>query len=330
MDNTNHRLLAMVLSDPRIHLQDIAERLGISKQAVHHRMHALAKAGIYQGTVAGISFAYLNAVPVAVFGLSKGASIENTMNLLGESEFTRRVVVAGGNYVYVSGVLRSLSELDKYAEFVKHAAGMPDPIVGIYDLEEVPIPDYPVDGIQPRKRSYRKLSPLDMRIIASLKEDARKPIAEIAEIVGVTTKTAKKCLESMIEDGSIEFHALVDTPFGGNMLSLMHISLRRGSDKGEVAKWLVSKYKRLDTYVRAFSNIPDFLVMVFWSDDLREIRTVFKETCEERDFVSATLNIAYLERIYSTTWRDKLLDSPAVTRGGNCAGSFMRSHTKSV
>lgn len=309
MDDTDQKLLALLSSNPRAHLQELAQRLLISKQAVHHRIHDLMDEGVLIGTTAAISFAYLKAIPVVIFGASNAPFIEETMNRLGESDFARRVVIAGGNYVYVVGVLRNLSELDGYVEFVRHAAEIPDPIVGIYSLDEVPMPNYQVDGIQPRKSNYRKLTPIDLRIIASLKDDARRPISEIAEIVGITARTVRRSLDSMIADGSIELHARIDDPMGGETLSLIHIKLNNGSNKGEVAKRLLSRFRSLETYVRAFSNIPDFLIMVLWSDDLREIRTVFREICEERDSASVTLNIVYLERIYHTTWRDNLLDT---------------------
>jgi DNA-binding Lrp family transcriptional regulator len=114
MDDTDQKLVAMLASNPRMHLQELAEKLGISKQAVHRRMRDLTDEGVFRGTRAGISFPYLNAVPVAVFGRSNTASVEDTMDRLGESELTRRVVVAGGDYVYVVGELRNVSELKAY------------------------------------------------------------------------------------------------------------------------------------------------------------------------------------------------------------------------
>ncbi len=48
----------------------------------------------------------------------------------------------------------------------------------IYCLDDGLWSDYPVDGIVKRKQRYRELSPLDLRIIASLKDDARKPVGK--------------------------------------------------------------------------------------------------------------------------------------------------------
>lgn len=308
MDSTDQKLANLLAVDPRMHLNEIARRLGISKQAVHHRMKSLRERGALKGAVAGISFAYLNAVPVGVFGRSNVACAEDVLDRLGDSEFTRRVIVAGGNYLYVVGQLRTISELDKYAEFVRRTAEMPEPTVGIYCLEDVPMPDYHVDGINPRRKSYRPLTDLDMKIIASLRDDARRPIAEIAAKVGTSAKTVKRHMDSMMADGSLELHMVQDAPLGGHLLSIIHIGLRDGADKAEVARGLLSRNRSLDCYVRMFSNLPRCLFLVFWSESMTEMRHVLRDVSKDEAVESAMMNIGCFERIYDCTWRDALLD----------------------
>lgn len=308
MDITDQKLVNLLAANPRMHLNEMAHRLGISKQAVHHRMRALSECGALKGTVAGISFAYLNAIPVAVFGRSDAACAEEVMDKLGESEFTRRVVVGGGNYLYVVGQLRAVSELDKYAEFVRRTAEMPEPTVGIYCLEDVPMPEYHVDGINPRRKSYRPLAVLDMMIIASLRDDARKPITEIAREVGASAKTVKRHMDNLIADGSLELSVVQDVPLGGHLLSIIHVGLRDGADKEEVTRRLLSRHQSMDAYVRMFSNLPRFAFLVFWSDSIMEMRSVLRDVGKDEGVKSAVMNIGCLERIYDSTWRDALLD----------------------
>jgi DNA-binding Lrp family transcriptional regulator len=309
MDDTDRKLLNVIAGEPRIHLRELAKRLGISRQAAHHRMQALTKMGVLKGTIAGISISYLDAVPVTVFGRSRTASIEETLDRLGESEFSRRAVVAGGDFLYVVGFLRDISELGSYVEFVTRAAEMPEPTVGINCLDDGLSPDYSVDGVGKRKQSYNELSPLDLKIIASLKDNARRPMAEIADMVGVSAKTVKRHLEDMMSEGSLDMSVPVDSQAGGDMFLIMHVNLRAGANKVEVGRRLLSKEYFLDQYVRTFSNLPSLLAWVFWSDKMTEIRKVLRATSEDEDVQSAMLNFAYLERIYTTTWRDKL---PAV------------------
>ena len=319
MDDTDKKLLFLLAANPRIHFKELAKGLGISRQAVHHRIQILKETGVILGITAGISFAYLDAVSVLIFGRSKTAPVEETLGRLGESEFTRRVVVAGGNYLYVVGELRTISELDGYVEFVKRAAEMQESTVGIPCLDDSLSPGYTVDGVVERKQSYRELSPLDLRIIASLKDDARRPIADIANMVGASGKTVRRHLEDMISGGSLELHVLMDNTSSGPILSAVHVNLKDDANKGEVGRRLLSKCPFHDAYVRSFSNLPGFLALVFWSDNMTEIRKVFREIGEDKDVLAVMLNFGYLERIYNTTWRDKL---PAVqTRTSKRAGT---------
>jgi len=306
MDDTDRKLLILIAADPRLHIQELAKSLGISKQAVHHRIQVLTEIGVIKGVIAGISSLYLNAVSVTIFGRSRTASIETTLNRLGESEITGHAGVAGGNYLYVFGSLRNMSELDSYAEFVKRVAEMPEPTVGVTSLDDRLIPPYSVDGGRGKqKESYKTLSPLDLKIIASLKDDARRPIADIARMAGVTPKTAKRHLEDMVSEGSLNWSAVMDLPSGGDMLLIMHVNLRDGTDKGEVGRRLLSKHYFRDQYIRTFSNLPGFLLWIFWSDRMTEIRHVLGELGKDEDVLAVMLNFGYLERVYAT-WRDRL------------------------
>jgi Lrp/AsnC family leucine-responsive transcriptional regulator len=307
MDDTDSRIVALLLANPRISIRELAKRLGISRQSAHHRLRILMENGVVKGTTAGVSFLYLDAVSVVIFGRSDATLTEETLDRLGESEFTRRAVIAGGNYLYVVGELRDISELDDYVEFVERAGEIPEPTVGIHSPDDELMRGIAVDGSGKRKDDYRQLSPLDLRIIASLRQDARRPAAEIAEIVGASTKTVKRHLEEMKSDGSLDLHVLTDIPSGGNMLFALHVSLKNGADRVEVGKRLLSTFGSLDAYIRAFSNLPSLLMVVFWSGSVPEIRDVFRSTCEDEGVRAVMLNFCYFERIYET-WRGKLLE----------------------
>jgi DNA-binding Lrp family transcriptional regulator len=307
MDETDNKMLTLLLANPRIPIQELAKKLGISRQAAHHRLRILMETGVIKGTTAGVSFLYLDAVSVAVFGRSNATLTEETLDRLGKSEFTRRAGIAGGNYLYVIGELRDISELDDYVKFVEQAGKMPEPIVGINNPDDELMHGFSVDGSGRRKDDYRELSPLDLRIIASLRHDARRPVAEIAEIVGVSAKTVRRHLDVMTTDGSLDLHVLTDSPSGGEMLFALHVNLKHGFDKLEVGRRLLSRYGSLDAYIRSFSNLPRLLIVVFWSDSVPDIRNVFRATCEDKGVQNVMLNFCYFERIYET-WRGSLLE----------------------
>ena len=296
MDDTDRKLMLLIYEDPRMHLRELARRLGITRQAVHHRMRVLTKAGVFRTIKAAISNYYLDGVPVAVWGKSNAASAEETFESLGGSEFTTCVRVAGGNDLFVAGYLRDISELSSYVEFVKKAAEMPEPTVGILCVG---------DGINPlsfdggmRKQSHKELSPIDLKIIASLQDDARKPIAEIADAVGVSAKTVRCHLEAMRREGSLDFDSPWDVPSGEDMVTMIYVNLRRGADKVKVARRLLSIDRIHIMYMRQFSNLPCLLLGLIYSNKMTEIRKILGAIEDDEDVLSVTPNLIYFERLY--------------------------------
>jgi len=296
--------MLLICEDPRMPFRELAKRLGISRQAVHHRMQVLTNIGVFKSMPASISIHYLDGVNVMIFGRSKTASIEETLDRLGESEFTFRACVAGGNYLYVIGFLRNISELNGYFEFVKRVAEMPEPTVGIVCYFDGMNPDY-YDGGK-RKQIYKKLSPLDLKIIASLRDDARKPISEIADNVGVSIKTVRRHLENMRSEGSLDFDEPWDPTSGADMFTVMHVNLRDGADKVKVARRLYAKDPIHIILFRSFSNVPGFLLGLLSSDKMSEIRKLLREIGEDEAVLAVTPNLLYHERMY-LTWDTKLL-----------------------
>jgi DNA-binding Lrp family transcriptional regulator len=306
MDDIDRKLLVLIEAEPRIHYRELAKRVGISRQAAYHRICVLTELGVLKGGIVGVSISYLDAIPVCVFGKSKSALDDQRLDRLGDNDSTRRVVMAGGNQVYVVGFLRDIPELGDYVDFVTRTTEMSEPVVGIYCLDDGLSPSYYVDGGR-RQRivHHRELSPLDLKIVAALEEDVRKPTAEIASEIGVSAKTVRRRLNAMMADGSLEFNVPQDLQSGGDMFLLMHVCLKDGVDKIKFGKNLLAKHPFVDAYVRSFTNIPNLLVWVIWSNSIIKVREALKKVGEDKDVTMVTLNFVYAERIYST-WRDRI------------------------
>lgn len=305
MDDTDRKLMLLLFEDPRMPLRDLSERLGISRQAVNHRLQALAAAGVFKDIKAGISNYYLDGVPVAIWGRFRTSSLDVVLERLGESEFTNRVTVAGGNELFIFGYLKRASELSDYVEFVKKAAEMPELTVGLPSYGDGINPLH-YDGGQLRKEDYRRLTPVDLRIIASLQEDARRPIAEIARVVGVSAKTVRRRLEGMRRDGSLDYDSPWDIPSGEDMLTLLYVSLREGVDKVRTAKRLLSIDPIHLIFFRSYGNLPNLIVGLISSDKMTVIRRILRLIGQDEAVSSVTPNLIYSERGYNS-WECRLV-----------------------
>jgi len=308
MDDTDRKLLMLIVTNPRISFRELSMRLSITKQAAYRRLQTLKESRVIGNMTADISVAYLGAVPMAVFGRSEAPSVLKTFERLGECEFTRRVIAGCGNYIYVDGILRDISELDGFVDLVKRVAELQDVTVGTFSPDPRLMPHYVVDGITNRKPSYRKLTNLDLRIILSLKEDVRKPVNEIAGELAVSAKTVKRHLDDMMSEGSLDLHVRTDSPLAGDLMFVVNVTLRDGADKAAVGRRLLSEYSFLDAFLVSYSNLPNQLGWVFWTGKLSEMRKILTAVDEDEDIVALMPNLGYLMRIYST-WQDKLPQS---------------------
>jgi len=293
MDDTDRKLLYLMWENPRMSLKEISKRLGVSRQTAHRRLQAFEKIGVLKNLKATIAGDYIDEFVVAIWGRSNSTSVDSCLERLGKSRFTWRVEVLGGGSLFVMAGLVDMTDLDRYVRFVSGVAEMPEPTIGIMCYD---------DGINPfdveKKQSYRELSPLDLRIIAALQDDARRPVAEIASEIEVSTNTVRRHLDDMISDGSMVYNQPWDLTSGEDMFTLLYVKLRSGADKVKAAKRLLSKDPAHFFFLRSFSNIPGFLVGIIWSNSLREIRKILREIAEDEDVLTVTPNLIYHERMY--------------------------------
>ena len=326
MDDIDRKLLVILYEDPRMPLKHLAKRLGISRQAVNHRMQNLTKAGLFESLKGEISMFYLGGVLVWIWGRSKAEMLDKALDALGKSEFTTRVTIAGGNELFIWGYLRHVSELSEYVKFVKHAADMPELTVGLPCFFDGINPEA-FDGGRPPKERYRKLSPLDLRIIAALRKNARMPIADIAGSTGATSKTVRRHIEIMRREGSLDYGAPWDIPPGEDMITVIFVTLRRNADTVTSARRLL----RIDPvhffYLRQFSNLPSFLVGLVSSDRMSEIRKILSDIREDKDVTSVVPNLIYSERNYMPWdyWLLPGLAEPSVNHKRRSIGGERRS-----
>ncbi len=305
MDESDRKLMLYLAEDPRMPYRELAEKLGVSVQAVHRRIQVLMKMGVLRSFTAGVSIRHLGAVPVMVFGRSNTPSLEETMKKLSKNDMTSSVLVSGGNYLYVVGLLKGISDLEKYADFVKKVGDMPEPVVGIYSLDAGLAPDF-IDGGR-RTTEKSELTALDKRIIAALSKDCRKAIADVATEVGVSSRTVTRRLDRMLEEGLVDLVIPMDPTATGDIVSTVHIHLKEGAGKKDVGARLLNKFTPRMWYIRSFTNMPNFLLGIVCTDTMNELRGILETIARDPDVKTLVPNIWYADYLFET-WRDKITD----------------------
>ena len=295
MDKTDIILIQLLLQNSRLPYRELAEKLDLSVNAVHKRIQKLRESGILRAFTAKINLsAFEHAVPVTVWGRSETRSVDETLEKLGKNSSIYWVSVAGGNYLYVGAYLQNISELEPYIAFVKKEAQIPDPTVGI--AHEEPL------------LSHRDttLYPLDYQIVYALHKNSRKPVSDVAEELGVSAKTVRRRLSRMIREGLIELSIEWYPDASNDIMTIFHLHLKASADKSKVGPLLIKKYSPNAFFLLSFSNLPNLLLCVVWTNTMKELQDI-REVFERKEvFEFVVPNVLHIGFIFDT-WRDELV-----------------------
>ncbi len=299
VDRVDLALCMMLLANSRLHYRELAERLGLSTNAVHKRIQALIDSGIIRNFNTKISLWAARAVHILVYGESHAKNLDDVADRLSKDDCTYWVALASGNFIYAGAYLKGIGDLDRYVSFVKSAAGIPEPTVFI-----VTFPSF--DGMQ----SYEdtRLTELDYRIIRSLSKDSRKAVSDVAEDVGISSKTVRGRLERM-ENKALVHHSIDWFPDADNdIISVFHLDIKPSEDKTKVGEGIMNKYAPSMLFYWQASNLPNTMLCLVCTHTMMELNALRKKIQDEPAFANVVPRILYNGMIFDT-WRDKLVEA---------------------
>jgi DNA-binding Lrp family transcriptional regulator len=303
MDQIDLRMFKHLIRNPRLTFRELADELDISLQAVHRRIQLAQEKGVIAKFAADISLGYLNATTAVIFGESSFRSLDEIIPQFSNHDSTSWILIGSGNYLYIGGILRSIEELEEYSNYVMKTAQITNPKIGLQTFHAGGI-----FGGGTRAEGSPKLTKLDLRIINSLHNDARKSLTVIADELAVAARTVRRRLDKMVEDKVIELGIVMNPTKSGDTLAALEINLVEGSDKNEVRDFLNERFFIEVDFFRSFSNLPNFLMGVAWTFSLAELGDLVKEL-EVLDQVESTVPIVLYSGHYFETWRTTLLES---------------------
>ena len=292
MDRTDVSLCLFLMSNSRTPYHELAARLGLSINAVHKRIGAMARLGIIRAFTAHPSLTALGATSVWVYGRSGAAHPGDLRLQLSADDRTYWVANSGGGYVYVGGYLRDISELDGYVRFVKSESEMSDPTVGIV----------PAAGNRPQE----SLKPLDYQILASLSKDSRRPATDVAAEVNASAKTVHRRLDWMAERGLVEFGIDWYPDASNDIVSLCHVQLAEGADRTKVLEALRDRFGENILVWMVFSNLPNLIVLFLWTNSMKQMEDLREKVARAEGAGSVVLNVLQIGYMFDT-WRDGLV-----------------------
>jgi hypothetical protein len=254
--------------------------------------------GIIRKFTAGLSIFAQNAIHVFIYGNSKTISISALRPKMEQQGSIYWLAVGGGNVLYVGAYLRNIGELEPLVRFVKETAEMPEPTVG---LTGSPVPAFLKNA---KINLDTKLCELDYKIIRALKDDSRKATSDIAEEIGISTKTVRRRLTRMINNYLIQFSIDWYPDASNDIMSIFHVTLKDDANPN-TANIILQKHYPNTIFYWSFSNIPGSYVFMVWTPTTKELKDIREIMEQEPTLKSVAPNIIYTGYIFKN-WRDKI------------------------
>jgi DNA-binding Lrp family transcriptional regulator len=302
MDEKDVILSFLLLSDSRVSIRELADRLDLSANAVHKRIQQLIDASVIRKFTTKISLIALQASNIIVHGRSEAETTVNLNEKLGKNKSIYWVALGGGNYIYVGAYLKNMTELTGLTDFIKKEAQMPNPNIGIMATPPSPT------SLDLEKTLY----PLDREIIYSLSNDSRKPIAAIADELGVAAKTVRRRLAAMMKKGLLEFSIHWFPDASDDIFSTIHIKLKPAAYANQTAQ-LTKKYFPNMLFYYQFVNLPNEIICILWTNTMKKLKEIQQRLVQEEVVASIVSNILYTGYIFDT-WRDEIVRPPTLRK----------------
>lgn len=303
MDEKDIEILKMLISNSRSPYREISDKLGLSVNGVYKRVNNLTNSGVIRDFLTNLDNRIINAIPVMIFGQSEAKSVEKAQAQLGKNQHTVKILVAGGNYLYITAIFRNLRELQPYLEIVKKSVQIPTPTVGIVNTIRS---DYWMFTKRQADINLEDLTSLDFKIISEIHKNSRRSSKDVSQELGISTKTVRKRLSKMIEKGYIRMIVPLAFDSSRDIFAVLHLNLKKGQTINSVEAELINNYSKNIISIFSFGNLPNQILVTTWTNTMKEIKDIQTDLQKKGILDSIIPNIFYTTYFYDS-WADNLI-----------------------
>lgn len=289
-------LILLLLQNSRLSYAELADKLNLSVNAVHKRIQQLIETDVIHKFTAKVSLLSSQGLNVYISGTSQLENLSNLPDKLRTQGSIYWLAVGSAKFLYIGALIRNIAELEPLISYIKKEVNIPEPKVGI--IQPVPVPI----SLKPAELS---LCALDYRIINALKDDARRNIADVANELGVSSKTVRRRLDRMIKNYLIELSLEWYPDKSDDITTLMEVKLKPEFNAFTTAYQIQKKYAEHILFYWNFANLPSEITFVVWTNSMSELHKIRERLEKESEVLSAVPYVLCTGYVFEN-WRDRL------------------------
>ncbi len=301
MDETDIKITSILHGNSRISTRELGDILDLSVNSIHKRLNALIDNGVIETFVMGPSCSSIEHVSVLIMGNSSCSSMNECVANLGKDKNVLKIIVGLDNKLFISCIIPNISDLRELTDHCIQAGELEDYQVGIFDI---PVCQKKKKSDEDEEETKKvKLTKLDYRIIHSFSKNSRRPISDVADDLNVSPKTVKRRLAKLEKESLVGSGIHWQPTMTNDIITYLSVTVDPGIDVMELFTNLRENYCPNFITLYSFGNLPDFILILFWTKTMREMNDIQQALRKEYEFKSIRSNMQYRAHHFDT-WLD--------------------------
>ena len=266
LDSVDIGILRALEKDCRVSYQKLGRDLGMTANAVKKRMNRLLESGTIHYFAVYLDYAMAKAISyIAIVRIkSKHREKEILTRIVDDSHVYSAGILSDGGCLAFAQYDRSIGP-EAFEDSLRQ-------IDGVHEIE--------IHRELTSEGSIVEFSPLQIRVLRCLLEDARMPTTEIADKTGLTPRRVRRVLNQLKEGGGLKFVARVNLNVDPGVTYYAQIRWdAKKSDHDSVLSWLDREFpgRYYDSHVSATAPM---MLSVFVIDHLREAEEMSRQIAQ--------------------------------------------------
>lgn len=228
MDTIDKNILLDLHANCRTTYQEMAQKAGVSANAIKKRVNKMQTRGIIEGYYVELGLAMVDA--------EMSMAMVTTNGTEDEKEFTETI----GKHSMVSYIGKLSGGLYNVFALYQGASGLSE--MGVFLRNLPPVKQVELHPLLYAKGTKIELSALQLKVLRYLVDNPRAPISEVAKQSGFTSRMVSKTITELIDGGGVNFSIRWNPNVGGTTIMVRIHWDEKKADLNKILAFLQNRF----------------------------------------------------------------------------------------